>query len=160
MKPAVVRVRYSASGALLSLTPRPPATAATSTHSLPDALLRLDVRHSITRRLRQADGPARGSSEPPPSLTLLLPDKLTETEYAEGVSAAFIEFRDRFIQQALYWGRQADEEDRDSTRRTHMAVKAHAFAQAVAQADEALVAVFDLRRQYVALHDAVAFPDD
>ncbi|MFA1559098.1 hypothetical protein SM436_35855 [Actinomadura chokoriensis] len=53
-------------------------------------------------------------------------------------AAVLIELRDELACQSRFWGRLADLEGRDSVRRTCMAVKAHAFAQAVVRADETL----------------------
>ena len=54
------------------------------------------------------------------------------------VIAALAELRDELAGQSRYWTGLTDLEGRDSLRRTCMAVKAHAFAQAAARADEAL----------------------
>ncbi|TDD70343.1 hypothetical protein E1293_34830 [Actinomadura darangshiensis] len=52
---------------------------------------------------------------------------------------ALAEVRDELACQARYWARLAEqEEQQDSLRRTCMAVKAHAFAQAAVHADEVL----------------------
>lgn len=52
--------------------------------------------------------------------------------------AALAELREELAHQSRYWTTLADLEGQDSLRRTCMAVKAHAFAQAAVHADETL----------------------
>lgn len=62
----------------------------------------------------------------------------TSARERRAVIGVLAELRDDLVGQSRYWTGLADLEGRDSLRRTCMAVKAHAFAQAAAHADEAL----------------------
>lgn len=99
-------------------------------------------RLSLRRR-----GGKRRSCDPPAALALLLPDDLTEGEFADGIRRALTKSRDALADQARRKADLADREEQDELHRAYLIGGSHAFSEAAACIDAAVADVFQVRDQ-------------
>jgi hypothetical protein len=82
------------------------------------------------------------------ALALLLPDDLTEGEFADGIQRALAQSRVVLADQARHNADLADQEQRDEVHRAYLIGGSHAFSEAAARIDAAVAEVFDVSAQY------------
>ncbi|TDC91988.1 hypothetical protein [Actinomadura sp. 7K507] len=92
-------------------------------------------------------GGKQRSCEPPATLALLLPDDLTEGEFADGIQRALVHSRDALADQARHNAELAEQEQQDEVRRAYLIGGSEAFSEAAARIDAAVAGVFEVSAQ-------------
>ncbi|MEU8802434.1 hypothetical protein [Spirillospora sp. NPDC048819] len=87
------------------------------------------------------------SCHPPATLALLLPDDLTEGEFADAIQRAFIQSRDALADQARRNADLAEQKQQDEVHRAYLIGGSHAFSEAAARIDAAVAEVFEVSAQ-------------
>lgn len=96
---------------------------------------------------RRRRGGKQRSYDPPAALALLLPDDLTDGEFANGIQRALTRSRDALADQARQKADLADREEQDEAHRAYLIGGSHAFSEAVARIDVAIADVFQVSDQ-------------